>query len=110
MGARQVDVAAWEDRMSSLPRIVTAEPVIHGVLKVVFTDGYEGVVDLRPLLDQGRVFAWLQQPEHFQRIRIDEFGHSVSWIGGDGQEIDISADSLRRDAERQEEQHKLIAG
>jgi hypothetical protein len=42
--------------MKTLPRIVTAEPVIHGVLKLVFTDGYEGVVHLRPLIARGRVF------------------------------------------------------
>ena len=28
-------------------RIPLAEPVIPGVVKLVFTDGYEGVVDLR---------------------------------------------------------------
>jgi len=92
-----------------LPRIVAAEPVIHGVLKVIFTDGYEGVVDLRPIINQGRVFAWLQRPENFQKVAIDEFGHSARWIDAAGQEIDISADSLRRDALRQEEQHRLSA-
>ena len=34
--------------MKKLPRIVSTEPVIHGVLKIVWSDGYEGVVDLRP--------------------------------------------------------------
>jgi hypothetical protein len=38
----------WDDRMKRLPRIAAAEPVIYGVLKLVFTDGYERVVDLRP--------------------------------------------------------------
>jgi len=32
--------------MKKLPRIVDAQPVIHGVLKVAFDDGYVGVVDL----------------------------------------------------------------
>jgi hypothetical protein len=95
--------------MALLPRIVSAEPVIHGVLKVVFTDGYERVVDLRPIIDQGRIFAWLQQAENFQKVEIDDFGHSVRWIDAAGQEIDISADSLRGDTELQEEQHKLSA-
>ena len=96
--------------MSVLPRIVAAEPVIHGVLKLVFTDGYEGVVDLRPIISRGRIFTWLQQPENFRKMQIDEFGHSIFWIDGEGREIDLSADSLRRDAVLQEEQHKLIAG
>ena len=33
--------------MSELPRIASAEVIIHGVLKIIFKDGYEGVVDLR---------------------------------------------------------------
>jgi hypothetical protein len=36
--------------MSELPRISSAEVIIHGVLKIIFKDGYEGVVDLRPLM------------------------------------------------------------
>ena len=42
--------------MKKLPRIVVAESVIHGVLKVVWNDGYEGVVDLRPTIARGRIF------------------------------------------------------
>ena len=95
--------------MTLLPRIAAVVPVIQGVLKVVFTDGYEGVVDLRPIIDKGRAFTWLQQPDNFQKVEIDEFGHSVRWINAAGQEIDISADSLRRDAQLQEEQHRLSA-
>jgi len=52
--------------MKTLPHIVLAEPVIHGVLKLAFDDGFEGVVDLRPLLAKGKIFAWLQTPAHLQ--------------------------------------------
>ena len=31
------------DQMKKLPRMTKVEPVIHGVLKIVWTDGYEGV-------------------------------------------------------------------
>jgi Protein of unknown function (DUF2442) len=94
--------------MSDLPRIKTAEPIIPGVLKLSFQDGYEGVVDLRPLLAKGGVFKPLQDPALFARIKIDEFGHSVSWLDDDGYEIDLGADGLRRDCERQAEIHKLM--
>jgi hypothetical protein len=94
--------------MKKLPCIVEAQAVIHGVLRVKFDDGYEGVVDLRPLIAKGKVFAWLSTPEHFAEVRIDEFGHSVSWLAHDGYIIDLSADSLRRDAERQREIHRLM--
>jgi hypothetical protein len=94
--------------MNDLPRIKTAEPIIHGVLKVIFQDGYEGVVDLRPLLSKGGVFNFLQDPERFARVKVDEFGHSVGWVDDDGYELDLSADGLRRDCERQAEIHKLM--
>jgi hypothetical protein len=96
--------------MKKLPHIVLSEPVILGVLKVAFDDGFEGVVDLRPLLAKGKVFAWLQAPAHFVELRIDEHGHSLSWTDATGYVIDLSADSLRRDAERQAEAHRLMVG
>ena len=95
--------------MKKLPRIVSAEPVIHGVLKLVFTDGYEGVVDLRPLIARGRIFTWLQKPRNFEKVQLQEYGHHVFWTNSKGQEIDLGADSLRRDAEKQAELHRVIA-
>ena len=96
--------------MKTLPHIVLAEPVIHGVLKITFDDGFEGVVDLRPLIAKGKVFAWLEAPAHFAALKIDDYGHSISWTDGTGYVVDLSADSLRRDAERQAEIHRLTAG
>jgi Protein of unknown function (DUF2442) len=96
-------------RMKKLPRIATAEPVFHGVLKLVFTDGYEGVVDLRPLISQGRVFKWLQKPKNFSKVQLEDYGHHIFWIDDKGREIDLGADGLRRDAEKQTELHELIA-
>jgi hypothetical protein len=47
-------------RGEALPRMVSVSPVIHGVLKIVWNDGYEGVVDLRPLLAKGKIFTHLR--------------------------------------------------
>lgn len=94
--------------MKKLPRLKSAEPVIHGVLKLSFLDGYEGIVDLRPLIAKGKIFTWLQQPQNFSNITVDEYGHGVSWTDDTGYEIDLSADGLRRDCERQAEIHKLM--
>jgi len=96
--------------MKRLPRVASAEAVIHGVLKLVFVDGYEGVIDLRPLLANGKVFAWLQDSENFKTVRVEEYGHAVSWTDDSGYLIDLGADSLRRDCERQAEIHKLMVG
>ncbi len=96
--------------MKTLPRLVLAEPVIRGMLKIAFDDRFEGVGHVRPLIANGKVFAWLESPDHFAAVRIDENGHSVSWTDATGYAIDLSADSLRRDAERQAEIHRLMVG
>jgi hypothetical protein len=96
--------------MKTLPRLARVEPVIPGVLKLVFLDGYEGVVDLRPLIAKGKVFSRLQRPENFAKVKLDEYGHSISWVDDTGYELDLSADSPRRDARRQTEIHRLMVG
>jgi hypothetical protein len=70
--ARRVDhmpvrSSSRQNRVRKLPRIVSAQPVIHGVLKIVWTDGYEGVVDLRPTIARGKIFMYLQSPKNFRR-------------------------------------------
>lgn len=48
--------------MKARPRIAAVEPVIHGVVKLIFVDGYEGVADLRPVIERGRIWTHLQDP------------------------------------------------
>jgi hypothetical protein len=96
-------------RGKKLPRIESVEPVIHGVLKLVFTDGYEGVVDVRPTIGRGGVFSWLQKEKNFRQVRLEDYGHHVFWLDNKGQEIDLGAEGLRRDAEKQAQLHQLIA-
>jgi hypothetical protein len=87
--------------MSELPRILSAEPVVHGVLKLAWTDGYEGVVDLRGIIARGRVFEPLANPEYFKRVRVSEYGHSIYWGEPDNEDVDFGADRLRQIAEHQ---------
>jgi hypothetical protein len=89
-----------------LPRIVAVSRVIQGVLKIAWTDGYEGVVDLRPVLTRGKVFTWLQTPSNFDDVKVGEYGHFIYWINDKGYQIDLSADSLRERAEKQAELHQ----
>jgi hypothetical protein len=66
--------------MKKLPRIVSVEPVIHGVVKIVWTDGYQGIVDLRPTIARGRIFAYLRKSENFQKVKKGEYGHSIAGL------------------------------
>jgi hypothetical protein len=101
MDEMQIRRSSRQDRVNKLPRIVSATPVIHGVLKIVWNDGYEGVVDLRPTIARGRIFSCLQDRKNFAKVRVSEYGHSIEWINEKGEEIDFSADTLRSKAENQ---------
>ena len=90
-------------------RIVSVEPVIQGVLKLVWTDGYEGVVDLRPVIAQGKIFSHLKKPKSFANVQLQEYGHWIYWVNDKGEEIDLGADSLRETAEKQAQVHNLMA-
>jgi hypothetical protein len=90
-----------DDQMKKLARMTTVEPVIHGVLKIVWNDGYEGVVDLRPTIARGKIFTYLKKPENFRKVALDEYGHAIGWVNDKGEEIDFGADTLRTKAESQ---------
>ena len=80
--------------MTEIVRIVSAEPVIHGVLKMAWNDGFEGIVDLRHLLAIGKVYMPLRDPSFFRTVRVAEYGHSIEWTDAEGRTIDFGADSL----------------
>lgn len=90
--------------MTEIVRIAAAEAVLFGVVKVSWQDGYEAVVDLRPVIDHGDMFAFLRaSPKCFDAVRVGEGGHSIYWLDDAGDEIDFGTDSLRKRAERQAE-------
>lgn len=92
--------------MSGVVHIVAAEPVIHGVLKIIWDDKYEGLVDLRPIIARGRIFSYLSSPANFRHVQVGSYGHHIRWINDEGAEIDFGCDRLR---EMAEEQAALIA-
>jgi hypothetical protein len=95
--------------MSKALRIVSVEPVIYGVIKLVWTDGYEGVVDLRPVIARGRIFSYLRKPRAFAKVQLEEHGHWIFLVNEKGEEIDFGADSLRETAKKQTQMHALMA-
>ena len=93
-----------------LPRIASVAPVIFGVVKLVFDDGFEGVVDLRPVIAQGEVFEYLRRDRsNFDKVAVSDHGHSIFWLDDTGYEIDFGADRLREKAEKQAELLRLSA-
>jgi hypothetical protein len=92
--------------MSDILRIIAAEAVLPGVLKVIWNDGYEGIVDLRGLIADGELFAHLRDPENFKNVRVESYGHSIYWGEERDEEVDFGCDRLR---EMAEEQAALVA-
>jgi hypothetical protein len=88
--------------MSDILRIAAAEAVLPGVLKVVWNDGYQGIVDLRRTIADGELFAPLRDPERFGKVRVDAHGHHIFW-GDEDDGIDFGCDRLREIAEEQAE-------
>jgi Protein of unknown function (DUF2442) len=92
---------------NAFPKVVNAEFVIHGVIKLVFTDGYEDIVDLRPVVAKNDSLAWLRKPENFQKLRLEQDGHRIFWIDDNGQQLDFVAQLLRELAEKQTKLRRL---
>ncbi len=87
--------------MKKLLRVLAAEAVIPGVLKIRWDDGYEGIVDIRGLLTAGPIFEPLRDPEYFRTVQVESYGHSIFW-GEEGNEVvDFGCDRLREMAEEQ---------
>ena len=96
--------------MTEIIRMKAVEPILYGVLKITWEDGYEAVVDLRPVIAEGEVFEFLRKsPDRFYDVKLEDFGHSIFWLDDDGDEIDFGSDSLRRRAIRQAEILRLAS-
>jgi hypothetical protein len=80
----------------------SAEPVIFGVVKIVWKDGFAAIVDLRPMLAKGEMFNFLRaNAARFDDLKLEDYGHSIFRLDDDNNEIDFGSDSLRQRAERQ---------
>jgi len=75
------------------PRVASVDSLSEYRLKIIFTNGEEGVYDCRPLLDFG-IFTELREESYFRQVRA-ELG-TVVWP----HEQDICPDTLYLDSEK----------
>jgi hypothetical protein len=62
----------------------SAEPVIFGVVKIVWKDGFAGIVDLRPILAKGEMFNFLRvNPARFDDLKLEDYGYCIFWLDDD---------------------------
>jgi hypothetical protein len=86
--------------MSETLRIMSAESVLPGVLKLAWNDGYEGIVDLRGTIADGEIFEPIRNPEAFKDVHVAAYGHYIYW-GDEDDGVDFGCDRLREIAEEQ---------
>jgi Protein of unknown function (DUF2442) len=89
----------WEGRVELGQRIVSVDASNPPVVILTFADGYEAVFDFQRLLDRGKVFTPLRDPEFFRTAHPGVGGRSLEWLAPDDGEIDLCADALRMEAE-----------
>ena len=70
-------------------KIIEANTLDNHRLRLKFSDGVEGVVDLSDLAGQGVFAAW-NDPAFFEQVQISSMGRGLEWAN----EIDLCADSL----------------
>jgi len=87
--------------MIDVLRIVAAEAVIQGVLKIAWNDGYEGNVDLCGIIADGDLFGRIRHFENFKNVRVASYGHSLYRGNEDNEDVDFGSDRLRELAEEQ---------
>ncbi|MHB9035053.1 MAG: DUF2442 domain-containing protein [Armatimonadota bacterium] len=73
-------------------RVTSVEPVDNCKIRVSFSDGLQGIVDLSEIIGRG-VFESLKDPSEFAKVYVDEITHTVAWPGG----IDLCPDSLHHE-------------
>ncbi len=64
-----------------IPRVQSAEYVRDYVIRIRFSDGIEGDIDLGDELD-GEVFKPLRDLSFFRQFRVDPDLHTVTWRNG----------------------------
>ena len=88
--------------MTDIVAMQSVEPVIFGVVKIIWKDGFAGVVDLRPLLARARCSNFSgRNPARFDALKLEDHGQKLFWVDDEGDEIDFGSDSLRQRAERE---------
>jgi hypothetical protein len=71
------------------PDITSVTVVRHGVLRLTFTDGLTGELDVLDRM-RGPVFAQARTPDGFARVTVDEETGTIVWPGG----ADLAPDTL----------------
>jgi len=66
-------------------------PIADFKLVLEYSDGVSILADFMPIIQQGKVFQPLQDPNFFAKVSLDKTGRYIYWEG----ELEFCADALR---------------
>jgi hypothetical protein len=94
--------------MTSLHDVTDVEVLDHYLLRLTFSDGLTGEVDLSHLRDWAGVFVLLRDPAVFAQVRVDPEIGTITWPNG----ADLAPEVLheRASAHPVRGSHRLAAG
>ena len=81
-------IERFQSKERNVVKLVAVEALPQWRLKVAYSDGVEGEVDLSDLVGQG-VFQVLSDPDVFRQVSIGN-GGEITWAG----KVDICSDSV----------------
>lgn len=91
--------------MARLPHVTAVTVLEHWRLRVSFSDGVTGDVDLSGLKDAGPYWEPLRDPERFAEAFVDPRSRTVAWPG----DIDIAPETLHEEAKKNRIKGRKIA-
>lgn len=90
-----------------LPTIRSARALSPHRVEVVWSTGRIDRIDVRAALKAHRSLAPALRKDRFAAVRPGEWGHSLTWDGRQGREIEIGADALWRMAREQSDGERV---
>ena len=94
----------------AVSRLSRVEPILFGVCKLEWIDGFQAVVDLRAIIARAEIFQFLRDtPDRFAAVQMEAFGHFIYWLDDQGDEVELGSDALRERAVRQAEILRLAS-
>jgi len=72
-------------------KIDQVSPIENFKLVLEYSDGISVVADFIPIIQQGKIFQPLQDPNFFAKVSLDKTGRYIYWED----EIEFCADALR---------------
>ena len=92
-----------EKQKSQMHEVIWVEPLSDYRIKVTFSEGVVGEIDMSDDIGKGGVFAPLADPTEFAKVHVDSKLHCVTWPG----EIDLCPVSMYKDITDKGSLHRL---